>query len=177
MELIKDSFYHIYNRSNNKEILFHTRENYLFFLKKYNKLIKHINTLAYCLMPTHFHFLIEIKSSDQNKITRMVGDILSGYTKAINKSLNRTGSLFQLHTKAKQIKSQKHLIALVHYIHQNPIRSNLVTKLEEWEFSSYRDYIGVREGKLLVKEEILSQYKNIDEFIEHSNMTIDWDYS
>ena len=177
MELIKDNYYHLYNRSNNKEILFYNQENYLFFLSKYNKLINYVDTLAFCLMPTHFHFLIKINSNDQNKITRMIGDILSGYTKAINKSLNRTGSLFQLHTKAKPIKSQKHLIALVHYIHQNPVRSKLVSKLEEWEFSSYRDYIGVREGKLTLTEEILSQYKNIDEFIEHSNMTIDSDYS
>jgi len=177
MELIKNNYYHLYNRSNNQQILFHNHDNYLFFLKKYNKLAKYVETLAYCLMPTHFHFLIKIKSSDQNKITRMIGDLLSGYTKAINKTFNRTGSLFQLHTKAKHIKSQKHLVALVHYIHQNPIRSKLVTKLEKWEFSSYRDYLGNRDGKLPAKEEILSQYKNIDEFIGHSNMTFDWDYS
>jgi hypothetical protein len=48
--------------------------------------------------------------------------------------------------------------------------------LAEWEFSSYRDYIGIRDGKLIAKEEILSQYKSIDQFIEHSNSTIDRDY-
>ena len=176
MILEKDNYYHLYNRSINEEKQFYNRENYIYFLKKYNKLVNLVNTLAYCLMPTHFHFLIKVTIQENNILKRAVGDMLSGYAKAINKQQNRHGSLFEQHTKAKAIKSQKQLIALVHYIHQNPIRSKLVKKLEDWEFSSYRDYIRVREGKLPAKEEILSQYKNLDEFIEHSNMTIDWDY-
>ena len=177
MKLFKDNFYHLYNRSNNKETLFHEKDNYHFFLNKYRKLDKCFDTIAYCLMPTHFHFLIKVISDDQHKITRTIGDTLSGYTKAINKRFNRTGSLFQLHTKAKLIKSQKHLTALLHYIHQNPVHSRLVNKLEDWEFSSYSDYIGIRNGTRLTTKEILALYKNIDEFIEHSNMVIDWDLS
>ena len=168
MILEKDNYYHLYNRSINEEKLFYNRENYIYFLKKYNKLVNLVNTLTYCLMPTHFHFLIKVTTHDSYKLNRAIGDLLSGYAKAINIQQNRHGSLFEQHTKAKPIKSQKQMIALVHYIHQNPIRSKLVKKLDDWEFSSYRDYIGVREGKLPLKEEILSQYKNIDEFIEHS---------
>ena len=175
MILEKDNYYHLYNRSINEEKLFYNRENYLYFLKKYIKFANSVSTLAYCLMPTHFHFLIKVTTHDSHKLNRAIGDLLSGYAKAINKQQNRHGSLFEQHTKAKPIKSQNHLIALVHYIHQNPIRSKLVQQLEDWEFSSYRDYVGFRTGKLPVKEEILSQYKNIAEFIEHSNMINDWD--
>jgi len=175
MELIKDQYYHLFNRSINKEKVFHTSDNFIFFLEKYRKLDKYIDTIAYCLMPTHFHFLINIISEDQDTIRRKIGDLQSGFTKAINKKLHRTGSLFQLHTKAKLIKNEKHLISLVHYIHQNPLRANLVNKIEEWEYSSYQDYIGVRQGTLPKTDFVLSFYKNIDNFIEDSHIMINWE--
>lgn len=55
-------FYHVYNRTNNKELLFKEHENYFFFLRKYKQyLSSYIDTYAYCLMPNHFHFLIKVK--------------------------------------------------------------------------------------------------------------------
>ncbi|RLD54507.1 MAG: hypothetical protein DRJ05_14530, partial [Bacteroidetes bacterium] len=52
--------YHIYNRGNNKNKIFFSRDNYLFFLKKTRKeLSDHLDFLAYCLMPNHFHFLVQ----------------------------------------------------------------------------------------------------------------------
>ena len=38
------------------------------------------------------------------------------------------------------------------YIHQNPILADLVDKIEDWEFSSFQDYIGKRNGTLVNKE-------------------------
>ena len=177
MIIEKNNYYHLFNRSINEENIFYNDDNYLFFLRKYNKLTEYVDTLAYCLMPTHFHFLVKITTNETSKLKRAIGDLLSGYAKSINQQLNRHGSLFQQHTKAKYIKSQKHLIALIHYIHQNPVRSKLVNKLEDWRYSSYKDYIGIRNGKLPSTKELLSLYKNIDEFIEHSNMILDWDLS
>ncbi len=176
MNLAYDNYYHLFNRSINEEKIFYKEDNYLYFLKKYHKLTKYIDTLAYCLMPTHFHFLVKIINEDTNKLKRAIGDLLSGYTKAINRQLNRHGSLFQQHTKANIIKDQKQLVASVHYIHQNPSRAELVKKLEDWVFSSYPEYIGLRKGKLPKTEMILSMYKDTNEFIEHSNLRIDWDY-
>ena len=61
-----DTFYHIYNRANGSEKLFITDENYVFFLRKYKEYISPIcHTYCYCLMPNHFHFLIQIKSEDE----------------------------------------------------------------------------------------------------------------
>ena len=61
-----DAFYHIYNRANGSEKLFITDENYVFFLRKYKEYISPIcHTYCYCLMPNHFHFLIQIKSQQE----------------------------------------------------------------------------------------------------------------
>ncbi len=168
MNIYPLNYYHLYNRSINSEILFLNRDNYIFFLKKFRyHLSDFVNFIGYCLMPTHFHFLIYIKSENIEQIKQNIGTILRSYTRAFNLNINRTGSLFQQHTKTKLIKDDKYLITLLTYIHQNPIRSNLVNKAEDWEFSSYMDYIDMRKGTLLQKDIILRNIKK-EELIELS---------
>jgi putative transposase len=41
-----------------------------------------------------------------------------------------------------------HETNVFHYIHQNPVKAGLVKKMEEWEFSSFRDYLGLRDETL-----------------------------
>jgi len=66
-ELLRpDAFYHVYNRANGNELLFKNSGNYTYFLKKYKKYIHPIGaTFAYCLIPNHFHFLIQIKTEKE----------------------------------------------------------------------------------------------------------------
>src|SRR5688572_20269542 len=64
MKLSPDTLYHIYNRDNNKQVIFIEERNYTFFLKKAVKELEaHVHFLSYCLMPNHFHFLIYSKSN------------------------------------------------------------------------------------------------------------------
>jgi len=124
-------------------------------------------------MPTHFHFLIYVRSKETELIKKNIGILLSSYTKAINKAFSRTGSLFQNHTKTKLITDERYLLTLTNYIHQNPLRLGLVKKLVDWEFSSYRDYIGKRNGNLIDKTFIMKEFNNIDEFIFFSSQKIE----
>ena len=82
--------------------------------------------------------------------------------KRYNKKRDRTGSLFQQNSKIKPLndifhgKISKpsnigHDYYCFHYIHNNPVDANLVIKNEDWEFSSYRDYLGLRNGSLINK--------------------------
>ncbi|RPI63309.1 MAG: transposase [Ignavibacteriales bacterium] len=165
MELEPNKYYHLYNRSNNHELLFRNRDNYIYFLSKYKKYLSpFVNTLAYCLMPDHFHFSVYVKSNDSITLKKSIGLLLSSYTKAINKSFSRVGSLFQQHTKTKLIEDDKSLLTVISYIHQNPKRKNLVNNLEDWEFSSYQDYIGLREGTLVDKTFIQKNFTSIESF-------------
>ena len=164
MFFIKDCSYHIYNRSN--EIVFHNRENYLFFLRKIREhILPYCDILAYCLMPNHFHLIVTVKAEgaafidnirleEMQVLSRGIGTILSSYTQALNKQQGRRGSLFAHKTKAKILNEAKDDYALncFMYIHQNPILANLVDKMEEWEFSSFPDYIGNRKGTLVNKQ-------------------------
>ncbi|MGC4037096.1 MAG: transposase [Chitinophagaceae bacterium] len=165
MEFTENEIYHIYNRGNNKQPIFFNDGNYLYFLTKVRKfLLPHCNVLAYCLMPNHFHFLVNtdqrsivtktIGNLDRNVLSEGIRNLLQTYTKAINVQNKRTGSLFQQNTKAKHIArgSENYDLICIHYIHQNPIKSELVQKMEDWPYSSFKDYCGLRNGTLCNKQ-------------------------
>ena len=127
---------------------------------KYQKyLLPHFDTFAYCLIPTHFYFLVRIKTNSISEIQNAVGVLQSSYTKALNNAIGRHGSLFQNHTKAKHIEDETYLLTLIIYIHQNPVRSGLVEGQKDWEFSSYRAYTGIGDlsSSSIVSPEIIAE--------------------
>ncbi len=165
MDFLANNIYHIYNRGNNRDLIFLKEGNYIYFLQKVRKYIyPHCNLLAYVLMPDHFHFLIHAdgrteKQESMANITRNVLSegfrlLLSSYTKGINKQENRTGNLIQQNTKSKCVLDasnpgkDNYAITCFDYIHQNPVRAGIVDKIEDWHYSSYRDYAGLRKGTL-----------------------------
>ncbi|HEY6502540.1 MAG TPA: hypothetical protein VIZ28_01075 [Chitinophagaceae bacterium] len=80
----------------------------------------------------------------------------SSYAKGLNKELNRTGNLFQQKTKAKIVSGDdNYALTAFHYIHQNPVTAGLVAKPEDWPYSSFPDYIGLRNGTLYNKEKAI----------------------
>jgi len=116
MQFETGHLYHIFNRGNNSQKLFFTRDNYFFFLEKIKTHITpHADILAWCLMPNHFHLMVhvnrlQIELSEQvtssHPISKMrsfnnsIAIILRSYTRAIQKQENMHGSLFQAKTKA-----------------------------------------------------------------------------
>lgn len=161
MQFLEENIYHIYNRGNNKQIIFYKHENYIYFLKKIGKIIAPLcKILAYCLMPNHFHLMAYMpksqkSSDDYYALNNAIAVLLRSYTRAINIQENRTGSLFQQKTKAKCLtepsnnpKPSDEFYPLVcfHYIHQNPLTAGLVQKIEDWEFSSFRYYVGFKKS-------------------------------
>jgi putative transposase len=106
------------------------------------------------------------------KLNDSIAILLRSYTRAINKQENRSGALFRESTKAEcitklngitpsfynsnhgtRIKTHhpedEYLQMCFDYIHKNPARAKLVSIDSEWEFSSFRDYCGLRNGKLI----------------------------
>ena len=180
--------YHIYNRSN--ETVFFNKDNYLYFLKKVNRLIApHADFLCWCLMPNHFHFLVVAKESgcqfiaeahrsNVQQLSKNIGSLLSSYSRALNMERGRRGKLFAHNTKAKNLNEVLDIEFLLdnsfHYIHQNPLRAGLCTNMRDWEYSSYLDYAGIRNGKL-INRELAYEMINIDKdnFEAQSNFLID----
>ena len=213
--------YHIYNQGNNRNPIFFSRENYLFFLKKINRHINpHADVIAWCLMPNHFHLMvyvhtleIEIKETNEgftgsetltqnanegftgsananegftgsetlNRPPKMrdlnnsIGVLLRSYTRAIDNQEKITGSLFRkasrteclttidLHTPSfldtpdgtrilRHFPEEQYPQVCFNYIHDNPVKAGLVKQAKDWEFSSFRDYCGLRNGNLISRK-------------------------
>jgi len=104
-------------------------------------------------MPNHFHILVHltetsikpkrIGSLESTEINNAIRSLLSSYTAAINKQYSFTGSLFQQNTKYKPLSKANNDYAFTcfNYIHQNPLRAGLVRKLEDLNYSSFKEYI------------------------------------
>ncbi len=152
-------YYHIYNRGNNRGIIFFERENYLYFLRQVHKYFvsEAVDIIAYCLMPNHYHLLVGVNSDSVN-LAGILQPFTVSYTKAINKRFGRVGALFQGRFKAILIDKNEYLIHLSRYLHMNPVNANLVASPEEWEFSSYQEYVGLRASTLVKSETVLSHF-------------------
>ena len=165
MIIIANDIYHIYNQGNNREKLFYGDEDYIRFLKLCRKYISpNCDILAYCLMPNHFHFLIY--ANENSAGIRQVGHLnlcelsngfrvlQSTYAQYINSRENRTGSLFRQKIKAKSLDNGDENYGWIafNYIHLNPLKAGLVEDLKYWEFSSFLDYAGLRNGTICNKQ-------------------------
>src|SRR3989344_309730 len=183
--LVNNYFYHVYNRGVEKRVTYLDKRDYIHFLRILNyyrysdpkpsfskttqEQIKNIQDnekiveiISYCLMPNHYHLLIkQLKDGGISEFMRKISD---GHTKYFNTRHNRVGPLFQGTFKAVLIETDKQLIHISRYIHLNPLVSLLVKDLKTYTWSSYPDYVGTRDGKLVSKNEILGFFKDSSEY-------------
>ena len=142
VHLLSGHYYHIYNNAVTDNKLFSEEKNYHFFLTKIKKyLLDCVDVLAYCLMPNHYHLIIQLKTIELSKAMQQLA---LSYSASYNKEYQRAGHLFQGRYQLKQIDDQTYLSHLSRYIHLNPSSAGLVRKPEAWQYSSYREYIGLR---------------------------------
>jgi len=74
-------------------------------------------------------------------ISKQFSNLFNAYTKAINKKLNRKGSLFTPNFKRKEINDDRYMKQLIAYIHKNPVHHGFTSKLTDWPYCSYHNYI------------------------------------
>jgi REP element-mobilizing transposase RayT len=151
-------YYHIYNRGINGEALFTSQDNYLYFLRLYNKYLSNIvDTYTWCLMNNHFHFLVQIKELDAIKfevknperfIYQQFSNFFNAYSKFFNKRELRHGALFDRLFRRKLIQDEEYLKNLILYIHLNPIHHNLVENVIDYFWSSYKSILSLQESKI-----------------------------
>ncbi len=173
-------YYHIFNHANGNDFLFSSDNNFRFFLSKYLFYIAPIaETLTYCLMPNHFHFLIRMfDERELDKLTfkkavkyktfeeynsKQFSNLFSSYTQAYNKVFMRTGSLFLKNFKRKEINNEKYLRQLIIYIHNNPVKHGFTDIPENWKHSSYSDFLS-NKSTFIKRNEVLDLFEDIENF-------------
>lgn len=167
--LVVGEYYHIYNRGNNKNNIFHEKQDYDYFINLFilmnsqsRSRSRYINNTkvkgdkvvsigAYCLMPNHFHLLL--KQEKDNGITKFMQKLSTAYVMYYNKKYKRTGSLFEGKFKSKNASEDIYLKYLFSYIHLNPLKlvdkewkSKKLNKkdyefLTKYKYSSFNEYV------------------------------------
>lgn len=155
-----NTYYHIYNRGNNKREIFFEPHNYRYMLDMmFTKARQHsVEVHCYCFMPNHFHIIV--RTGDTADIPRFMRAWMISYVKAVNKRYSFVGHLFQDRYKIKHIDSDAYLLHLSRYIHINPLNAGLVLRAEDWAYSSYRDYIEDRQRPEIITDLILSFFEH-----------------
>lgn len=195
--LLPEHYYHIYNHGNSNDNIFISDNNYTYFLKRYAYFINPIaDTLAYCLMPNHFHFVIQIKKDEVIKHIyneRKPGDnelrdfnvsdfsnqqfsnFFNSYSKAFNKMYNRSGKLFRLPFKRKLLDADTYLLRAIHYVHSNPVHHGFVKTMSDWNYSSIHAYESERKSQIK-KEGMLQLFGGMKGFITYHKQPVNLKY-
>ena len=141
-------YYHIFNRGVDKRNIFFKEENYLFLLRRIKEYVNdyHLTTIAYCLMPNHYHLLIRLE--EDGILSSFIQRVFNSYVQAVNQQQVRSGTLFEGRAKIKLIHQDNYFLHIPRYIHLNPVKSGLVGKPEDWPYSNYLEFIGLRNGTL-----------------------------
>ena len=148
---VKGEYYHIYNRGHNKMPIFIDNNDYDFFMLRLRQNLGEvfihpsrnsyvIKTLppgsftleCYCLMPNHFHFLLQQKGDIS--LSKLMGKVCTSYSKYFNKKYAKVGSLFQDEFKAVRIVSHEQLMRVIEYIHHNPVKDGLVLNSVDYPY-------------------------------------------
>ncbi len=165
MDFSAGKFIYLSYEQNSK--LFDHYDQFFFFLNKYRIYIGDFSeVIAYTLLPNGFHFLIETTDSNQDpifQIQKLLSKFYYRYKKSINiDMINMT-----------EIKSVEEIEKKINAIHFLPSKLGFVNAPEEWEFSSYPEYIDIREGTLPRTEELKSKYSDVTQIKYNTESLID----
>lgn len=146
--------YHVIVRGNQKQVVFHDKHDYkkyLSLLTSYKERTK-FSLYAYVLMENHMHLLLETGKVPLSKIMQGLNQ---GYTMYYNRKYSKVGHLFQGRYKAIICDLDSYLVALVRYLHLNPVRAGIVEKPENYEWSGHCGYLGKNNNSLLDEDTVL----------------------
>ncbi len=94
VHLLAGHYYHIYNKAVTDNQLFIEEKNYHFFLTKIKKyLLESVDILAYCLMPNHYHLVIQLKTRE---LPKAMQQLALSYAVAFNRSYHGLGIFFKV---------------------------------------------------------------------------------
>lgn len=173
------SFSHVMVQGIEKKYIFNKE----FYKRKFYKIMidKRIDNkmfiVAYCIMDNHAHILLNTENVDV--LSKYMKSVDTAFAKFYNESENRVGYLFRDRFKSEPINTEQQLYNCIAYIHNNPVKANLVQKPDEYLYSSYNDYISQKSifdenlGKQIFgSKQYLDFFKFIhylsDEFIDYS---------
>jgi len=128
--------YHVINRGNAHNEVFHKDQDYASFLKLLAEACERLplRIIAYCLMPNHFHLVLW--PHNDGDLSRWMQWLLTSHVRRYHRHYGSSGHVWQGRFKAFPIQQDNHLSTVLRYVERNPLRAKLVRKAERWPWSS-----------------------------------------
>lgn len=149
-----NALYHVTSRGVARCAIFIDDQDWRAFLELLARELERSRWLchAYCLMPNHFHLLVETLAATLSKgMQRLNG----AYAQAHNRRHERTGHLLQGRFHAVLIEKERHLLEVARYVVLNPYRAGLCHDPADWQWSSYRATAGLDPARTPLSPEFL----------------------
>lgn len=165
---VSNSYYHVYNRGVNKQLIYRDNADKLYFLSLferylsapsatnntgvYSSFLGILDILCYCLMDNHFHILVY--QIEEGALKKLMQAVSNSYIRYFNHKYQRRGPLFESRYKAVRIDTQPYLEHISRYIHLNP---------DDWQtykFSSIHTYLSGQAETWLNPQKILQLFED-----------------
>lgn len=169
-DFCENGWFHVYNRTNNKELLFRNEDDCGLFLSRYQKYLSPFQiTLSWSAMPTHFHFVVQLHSSEsifeyvsqlypgyrtcsENKfisgqitleqfMEKTWMRLFTSYAMRFNATHKRKGNLFYRPFKRKKIENEFQLKRAIGYVNTNAQKHGIVDDFRKYPWSSWHEII------------------------------------
>ena len=157
-EKSETGIYHIMLRGIDKQQIFMDDKDNNKFIEavKNAKGIGNFKLYAYCLMKNHVHLLIKEGEED---IGKSIQRVAVSYVRWHNDRYARVGHLFQNRFRSEPVNTEDYLLTVCRYIHQNPLKANMVKKISDYSWSSYRSYFEHYNGNIgLIDTELITSF-------------------
>lgn len=159
---VPGALHHIMVRGINKTDIFADKRDKARFLERLGENVTEgkCSIYAWVLMDNHAHLLFK---SGQDGISAVMRKLLTWYAQYFNRRHKRTGHLFENRYKSILCDEENYLIALVRYIHLNPIRAQIVKTIEEldrYSWSGHGTIIGTTKYPWMDVDSVLSQFSD-----------------
>jgi len=157
---VPGALHHVMVRGNNKSKIFRDDDDKAKFIERLGQNVfeADCSVYAWVLMDNHVHMLFR---SGRHGISVVMRKLLTWYAQYFNRRHRRSGHLFQNRYKSILCDQDTYLLALVRYIHLNPIRANIIQTLEEldrYRWSGHRAIIGKAAHPWMGTGDVLSEF-------------------
>ena len=142
--------YHVMLRGINRQDIFEDAEDYMRMLRCMQQMLEQYDDqgnrlpplctfYAYCLMSNHVHLLLRVNQED---IGSTIKHLAVMYAMYYNQKYSRSGHVFQDRFKSEPVNDMAYFVTLLRYIHQNPTKAGMVSKVGDYDWSSWKEYTG-----------------------------------
>jgi putative transposase len=133
--------YHVFSRGSNKQAIFRYDSDRVDFLECFQRVVLRyeLQCIAYCLMPNHFHLVVE---TPDGRLSEAMKALNGRYSLRHNKRYSCDAHLFKNRFGAVAQETDEQLFSTLRYVARNPVMAALCAAPGEWPWSSYRASIG-----------------------------------